>query len=116
MRGCEPAASRSSRCSWATGRLTPSAYVALLAGSSLLAAWGNAGQYTLLSGLGKSEGRLGANSLYSAQVALATIVGPALAGLLLAPLGFGSLLALDAASSAFLGLQAWRTQITRGDR
>ena len=94
---------------WAAGSLRPSVYVALLAGSSLLAAWGNAGEYTMLSGLAGSEGRLSANSLYSAQVSVAVILGPSLAGLLLAPLGIGSLIALDAASFAFLGLQAWRT-------
>lgn len=98
---------------WAIGHLTPSAYVVLLAGSSVLAAWGNAGEYTLLSELGGPEGRLGANALSSAQVALATIVGPSLAGLLLVPLGVGALLALDAASFAFLGIQAWRTQVSR---
>lgn len=38
------------------------------------------------------------------------IVGPALAGVLVAPLGIGSLLGLDAASFAFLGIQAWRTR------
>lgn len=37
---------------WAFGVLTPTAYVALLAGSSLLSAWGNAGEYTMLSELG----------------------------------------------------------------
>jgi len=62
-------------------------YVALLAGSSVLNAWGNAGQYTMLSELGGPEGRLGANSLSSAQGAIAVIVGPVLAGLLLRPLG-----------------------------
>ncbi len=31
------------------GTLTPIAYVALLAASSLMAAWGNAGEYTMLS-------------------------------------------------------------------
>src|SRR5215472_14673813 len=94
---------------WAAGSLRPSAYVALLAGSSLLAAWGNAGQYTMLSRLAGPEGRLSANSLYSAQVSVAVIAGPSLAGLLLAPLGIGSLIALDAVSFAFLGIQAWRT-------
>ncbi len=34
---------------WATGNLVPDVYVALLAGSSVLNAWGNAGQYTMLS-------------------------------------------------------------------
>lgn len=97
---------------WATGNLVPDVYVALLAGSSVLNAWGNAGQYTMLSELGGPEGRLGANSLSSAQVAIAVIVGPVLAGLLLRPLGIGALIALDAASFAFLGIMAWRTQVS----
>jgi hypothetical protein len=39
-----------------TGTLAPAPYVALLAGSSLLFAWGNAGQYTMLSELGGPRG------------------------------------------------------------
>lgn len=93
----------------ATGLLTPAAYIALLTGSSLLASWGNAGQYTMLAELGGPEGPLAANALASAQVSLATIVGPALAGLLLTRVAPGWLLAFDAASFAFLGVQAWRT-------
>ena len=96
---------------WAAGCLRPYLYVALLACSSALAAWGNAGEYTMLSALSGPAGRLSANSLYSAQVSVAMIAGPLLAGLLLAPLGIGSLIALDAASFAFLGVQAWRTQL-----
>src|SRR5262249_6225335 len=94
----------------ATGALSPGAYVALLAGSSLLASWGSAGQYTMLSELGGEDGRLAANSLATAQAWLATIVGPALAGLLLVRVAPGWLLAFDAASFAFLGGQAWRTR------
>jgi predicted MFS family arabinose efflux permease len=95
---------------WLAGALTPYAYVALLAGSSLMTAWGNAGQYTLLSELGGPVGRLAVNSLASAQVSFAVIVGPALAGLLLTRIDPGWLVAADAASFAFLGLQAWRTR------
>jgi predicted MFS family arabinose efflux permease len=94
---------------WAWGVLTPSAYVPLLAGSSLMFAWGNAGQYTMLSELGGPDGRLAMNSLAGAQVSFSVIVGPALAGLLIAGIGPGWLIALDAASFAFLGIQAWRT-------
>jgi predicted MFS family arabinose efflux permease len=97
----------------AAGLLTPAAYVALLAGSSLLASWGSAGEYTLLAELGGAEGRLAANSLASAQVWLATILGPATAGLLLARIAPGWLLAFDAASFAFLGGQAWRMHTAR---
>ena len=97
---------------WAGGILGPSGYLGLLAGSSVLSAWGNAGQYTLLSQLSGTRDRLAANSLYSAQVSLAVIAGPALAGVLVAPLGIGSLLAMDAASFAFLGVQSWRTRLS----
>jgi predicted MFS family arabinose efflux permease len=93
----------------ATGALAPSAYIALLAGSSLLTAWGNAGEYTMLAELGGPDGRLAANALANAQVSLAAIVGPALAGLLFVRIGPAWLLAFDAASFAFLGIQAWRT-------
>ena len=102
----------------ASGALSPTAYVALLAGSSLLASWGSAGEYTMLAEIGGEDGRLAANSLASAQVWLATIVGPALAGLLLTRIAPGWLLAFDAASFAFLGVQAWRTHSkteTRGE-
>jgi MFS family permease len=94
--------------SWGVGALSPVAYVGLLAGSSVMTAWGNAGKYTLLAELGGASGRLAANSLAGAQESLAVIVGPSLAGLLLAPIGLGTLIALDAASFAFLGVQAWR--------
>jgi MFS family permease len=92
---------------YATGMLAPNVYVILLAGSSLMTAWGTAGEYTMLSELGGEEGRLAANALASAQVSFATIVGPLLAGLLLAWVSPGLLLALDAASFAFLGTAAW---------
>jgi MFS family permease len=94
----------------ATGTLSPAVYVALLAGSSLLASWGSAGEYTMLAEIGGQDGRLAANSLATAQGWLATIVGPAAAGLLLARIAPTWLLAFDAASFAFLGAQAWRTQ------
>ena len=92
-----------------SGELSPAAYLALLGGSSLLASWGSAGQYTMLAQVGGEDGRLAANSLASAQVWLATIVGPAVAGLLLARIAPAWLLGFDAATFAFLGVQAWRT-------
>jgi MFS family permease len=94
---------------WFNSRLSPTAYVALLAGSSIMSAWGNAGEYTMLSELGGPHGRLAANSLASAQASAAVIVGPALAGLLLVHVGAAWLIALDAASFGFLGVQAART-------
>jgi MFS family permease len=92
------------------GALPPYVYVALLAGSSLLYAWGNAGEYTMLSSLAGPDGRLAVNSLASAQVSFATIVGPLAAGVLLFVLSPGAILALDAASFVILGLAAWRTR------
>jgi MFS family permease len=92
----------------AAGILAPYLYVILLAGSSLMAAWGTAGQYTMLSELGGPNRRLAINALASAQVSIATIVGPLLAGLLLGWVSPALLLAIDAASFAFLGAVAWR--------
>ncbi|MBV9604172.1 MAG: hypothetical protein JO027_03660, partial [Solirubrobacterales bacterium] len=43
----------------ATGALSPIAYLALLAGSSLLTSWGSAGQYTMLADLGGEDGTTG---------------------------------------------------------
>jgi MFS family permease len=94
----------------AIGALSPAAYVALLAGSSLLASWGSAGEYTMLAEIGGEEGKLAANSLATAQGWLATIVGPAVAGVLLARIAPSWLLGFDAASFAFLGVQAWLSQ------
>jgi len=93
---------------FAAGMLAPHLYVILLAGSSLMNAWGTAGQYTMLSELGGPDRRLAVNALVSAQVSLATIVGPLLAGVLLGWVSPGLLLALDAASFAFLGIADWR--------
>src|SRR5262249_41672519 len=84
----------------ATNALSPVAYVARLAASSLLASWGSAGQYTMLAEVGGADGRLAANSLATAQVWLATILGPVLAGVLLVRIAPTWLLAFDAASFA----------------
>jgi MFS family permease len=100
----------------ATGALSPGAYLALLACSSLLASWGIAGEYTMLADLGGEKGRLAANSLASAQVSFATIVGPATAGLLLTTIAPAWLLAFDAASFGFLGVQAWRTRTAAAEQ
>ena len=92
------------------GALTPELYVLLLAGSSVLSAWGNAGEYTMLAELAGANGRLAANSLAAAQQSLAVIVGPTLAGLLLTQVDPLWLLAFDAASFGFLAIQTWRTR------
>ena len=86
------------------GALGPTAFVLLLAVSSLVVTWGTAGEYSLLADVGGAEGRLAANSLASAQVSMATIIGPLAAGILLGFVDPGWLLALDAASFVVLGL------------
>jgi len=98
----------------ALGALTPPAYLALLAASSLMAAWGNAGEYTMLSALAGTSGRFAVNSLASAQASFAFIIGPVLAGVLLAIVSPGWLLLLDAASFAILGAAAWLTRTNAG--
>ncbi|MBA2633542.1 MAG: MFS transporter [Chloroflexi bacterium] len=98
----------------ALGALTPPAYLALLAASSLMAAWGNAGEYTMLSDLAGSDGRFAVNSLASSQASFAFIIGPLAAGLLLARFSPGWILLLDAASFAILGSAAWLTRTDAG--
>ena len=98
----------------AIGALTPAAYLALLAISSLMAAWGNAGKYTMLSDLAGANGRFAVNSLASAQDSFAYIFGPLAAGILLAVFAPGWILLLDAASFTVLGAAAWLTRTDAG--
>ncbi|WP_432972719.1 MFS transporter [Dactylosporangium sp. CA-233914] len=88
----------------AAGALRPWLYVALLAASSLLAAWGSAGRYTLIAETLPPEHHLAANGVLGAIGECATIVGPPLAGLLIGWTGAAAVLALDAASFAVLAL------------
>ncbi len=99
--GCVPLA-------WAAGVLHPVLYVALLAGSSVLHAWGNAGKYSLLAGLLPPEQRLAANALVSSSVSASIVIGPALAGFLAAVIGPAWLIGLDALSFAVLAAQVGR--------
>lgn len=87
---------------WLAGWLTPVGYVALLAGSSLLHAWGHAGKYTLVADLVPDEHRLPANSLLSSLTWAATIAGPALAGLLVTYVSTVLVIGLDALTFLFL--------------
>lgn len=80
------------------GLLTPAGYVALLAVSSLLVAWGSAGTYTLVSRLVPAEHRLPANTLLGTSQTTAIILGPPLAGVLVAATGPAVVLAVDALS------------------
>ncbi|GAA2378310.1 hypothetical protein Cme02nite_19410 [Catellatospora methionotrophica] len=87
------------------GRLSPAGYVALLAVSSLLVAWGSAGTYTLVSRLVPAEHRLPANTLLGTSQTTAIIVGPPLAGLLVAATSPGVALAVDALTYLVLAAQ-----------
>ncbi|WP_422774411.1 MFS transporter [Plantactinospora sp. WMMC1484] len=90
------------------GQLTAGRYVALLALSSLLAAWGIAGTYTLISEIFPAERRLPANALVGTSQQAAFVAGPALAGLLIAAVHPALVLGLDAASYLLLAVQAGR--------
>lgn len=77
--------------------------IALLAGSSLLHAWGSAGRYTLLAEVLPENRRLPGNAVLSALSEIGTIAGPPLAGLIIATGDSPSaVIALDAASFAVL--------------
>jgi MFS family permease len=86
------------------GALTPATYVILLAGSSLLHAWGNAGAYTLIADLVPDEDRVTGNALLSTFNQASYVVGPALAGGLTAWAGPGWVIAADAATFAVLAV------------
>ncbi|MFJ2960446.1 MFS transporter [Streptomyces sp. NPDC087270] len=99
--GCVPLA-------WALGELRPAGYVALLAGSSVLHAWGGAGKYALLARVLPAGQRLAANALVSSSGSAAVIVGPALAGFMAAAVSPAWIIGLDAASFAVLAVRAGR--------
>jgi MFS family permease len=89
------------------GLLDPALYVVLLAVSSLLHAWGNAGAYTLIAESLPEEDRVTGNAILSTFTQAAVVVGPALAGGLTALVGPGWVIAADAASFAFLAAICW---------
>jgi MFS family permease len=97
--------------SWFAGLLTPSLYVVLLAGSSLLHAWGSAGKYTLLAELLPGEQRLAANTLVSSVNFAATIAGAAIAGVMVTYVSSALVLGLDALTYVFLALLVVRTRL-----
>ncbi|MDH6109047.1 MFS family permease [Kitasatospora sp. MAP12-15] len=91
---------------WAAGALTPVLYVSLLAGSSLLHAWGKAGKYALFAPLLPDDQRLAANTVLSTSVWTSVIVGPAPAGVLADAVSPALIIGLDALTFAVLALQA----------
>jgi Transmembrane secretion effector len=93
------------------GVLNPVLYVVLLAGSSLLHAWGNAGAYTLIADLVPEEDRVTGNALLSTFSQASYVVGPALAGGIAAWAGPGWVIAVDATSWAVLaGVTRWASR------
>ncbi len=89
------------------GLLDPAVYVALLAVSSLLHAWGSAGAYTLIAQSLPAEDQVSGNAIVSTFTQGAIVVGPAVAGGLTAVVGPGWVIAADAASFAFLAAICW---------
>ncbi len=96
---------------WLAGLLSLPLYVALLAGSSLLHAWGSAGKYTLLAELLPDEQRLAANTLVSSLNFAGTIAGPAIAGVLVTYVSAALVLGLDAFTYVFLAVLVARLQL-----
>ncbi|MEV5989642.1 MFS transporter [Streptomyces sp. NPDC052051] len=99
--GCVPLA-------WSAGVLVPTLYVALLAGSSLLHAWGSAGKYAFLAELLPPDRRLAGNTLVTTSGAASVIVGPAIAGFLAVVISPAWIIGIDALTFAVLALQCGR--------
>jgi len=91
---------------YALGALRAAVYITLLAASSLLHAWGISGQYTLVAEHLPPQSRTAANALLSGLSMAAYVVGPLLAGVLVAAAGPALPVAADAASFAILGVAA----------
>ncbi|MGH3661363.1 MAG: MFS transporter, partial [Micromonosporaceae bacterium] len=98
---------------WLAGLLSPPWYVLLLAASSLLHAWGNAGKFTLLAELLPDEQRLAANTLLGSLNFAATIAGPAIAGVLVTYVSSALVLGLDALTYMFLAVLIVRTRLPK---
>lgn len=94
------------------GLLDAATYIALLAFSSLLHAWGIAGRQTFVAETLPPADRLAGHSLVGTQEQFSYIAGPPLAGLVSAAFGPAAVLAGDAVSYLYLALAAARV---RGD-
>ncbi|WP_405705865.1 MFS transporter [Streptomyces xanthophaeus] len=79
-------------------------YVALLAVSSVLHAWGQAGIYTLLARQLPERDHLAGNAVLSGVGSLATVIGPPLAGALIVWGGAATVIAVDAATFLVLAV------------
>lgn len=95
---------------WAIDALHPVPYVALLAASSLLLAWGGAGKFTVLADLLPSEHRLPANALVNTLRHASIIIGPATAGLLARKISPAWILGIAPLCEAALAVQVHRAR------
>ncbi|MEV6690902.1 MFS transporter [Micromonospora sp. NPDC051196] len=86
------------------GALDISWYTVLLGLSSLLRSWGSAGRFTLIAELLPAEHRLAGNALIGLFSEASTLVGPALAALLIAAGGPVLVIAVAAATFAVLAV------------
>jgi hypothetical protein len=84
--------------------LGPATYVSLLGVSSLLHAWGSAGQYTLVAEVLPAQHRIAGNALLAGLAEMTLTIGPALAGLLTAVVGPATVIGADAATWAVLAV------------
>ncbi|MFE6886678.1 MFS transporter [Streptomyces sp. NPDC057694] len=88
----------------AFGALSIQGYVALLAVSSVLHSWGQAGVYTLIARVLPERDHLAGNAVLSGVGSIATVVGPPLATLLIVFGGPATVLAVDATTFLVLAL------------
>jgi phosphosulfolactate phosphohydrolase-like enzyme/MFS family permease len=89
---------------YAFSSLTIGLYVTLLAASSILHSWGQAGVYTLVARLLPEEKHLAGNSLLSSIGAFCTVVGPLAASPLIVRGGAELVVAVDAITFAVLAM------------
>ena len=87
---------------YVVGELSIGLYIALLGISSVLHSWGQAGRYTLLARVLPERNHLAGNAVLSTIGAASTVIGPALAGVLIAWHGAVLVIALDAVTFVVL--------------
>jgi MFS family permease len=87
-----------------TGVLSPLLYIALLASSSLWSVLGLAGDLAATAELLPPELHVAANSLNSVASFSASVVGPAVAGIIISAAGSGVVFAIDAATYVVLAV------------
>lgn len=86
------------------GTLPTAGYIGLLAASSVLHAWGLAGEYALVAEILPSRHRVAGNALLGATAQIAIMAGPTLAGVITAVAGPAVVIGADAATFAVLAI------------